>query len=112
TIQANLQKYYVLYFISELKKLPKEFYSWSVQDKKLIINKAVLHMRSAERSENIEGFGYDHVILNEAGIILKGSKGEYLWYNAIRPMILDNPKSRAIIGGVPKGKNLFYELYK
>nr|EEP3161715.1 terminase [Campylobacter coli] len=55
---------------------------------------------------------YDLVILNEAGIILKGSKGEYLWYNAIRPMLLDNPKSRAIIGGVPKGKNLFYELCK
>ncbi|EAI5941608.1 terminase [Campylobacter coli] len=110
TIQANLQNYYELYFTPELKNLPKDFYSWSVQDKKLIINGAVLHMRSAERSENIEGFGYDLVILNEAGIILKGSKGEYLWYNAIRPMLLDNPKSRAIIGGVPKGKNLFYEL--
>lgn len=112
TVQSNLQNYFELYFMPELKKLPKEFYSWSVQDKKLILNNAVLHMRSAERPENIEGFGYDLVILNEAGIILKGSKGEYLWYNAIRPMLLDNPKSRAIIGGVPKGKNLFYELCK
>ncbi|XGQ69720.1 terminase large subunit domain-containing protein [Campylobacter hepaticus] len=112
TTQANLQNYYELYFIPELKNLPKSFYSWSVQDKKLIINGATLHMRSAERSENIEGFGYDLVILNEAGIILKGSKGEYLWYNSIRPMLLDNAKSRAIIGGVPKGKNLFYELCK
>ncbi|WP_348518102.1 terminase family protein [Campylobacter sp. CCS1377] len=112
TVQSNLQNYFELYFIPELKKLPKEFYTWSVQDKKLIINGAVLHMRSAERPENIEGFGYDLVILNEAGIILKGSKGEYLWFNAIRPMLLDNPNSRAIIGGVPKGKNLFYELCK
>ncbi|MCW1618273.1 hypothetical protein OLT27_07780 [Campylobacter jejuni] len=54
TIQANLQNYYELYFTPELKNLPKDFYSWSVQDKKLIINGAVLHMRSAERSENIE----------------------------------------------------------
>ncbi|CAM4032436.1 terminase family protein [Campylobacter armoricus] len=112
TIQANLQNYFELYFMPELKKLPKEFYSWSVQDKKLILNNAVLHMRSAERPENIEGFGYDLVILNEAGIILKDAKGEYLWHYAIRPMLLDNPKSRAIIGGVPKGKNLFYELCK
>ncbi len=112
TVQSNLQNYFELYFTPELKKLPKDFYSWSVQDKKLIINGAVLHMRSAERPENIEGFGYDLVILNEAGIILKGSKGEYLWFNAIRPMLLDNPNSRAIIGGVPKGKNLFYELCK
>lgn len=112
TVQSNLQNYFELYFVSELKKLPKVFYTWSVQDKKLIINGATLHMRSAERPENIEGFGYDLVILNEAGIILKGSKGEYLWFNAIRPMLLDNPNSRAIIGGVPKGKNLFYELCK
>lgn len=75
TVQSNLQNYFELYFMPELKKLPKEFYSWSVQDKKLILNNAVLHMRSAERPENIEGFGYDLVILNEAGIILKGSKG-------------------------------------
>lgn len=112
TVQSNLQNYFELYFVSELKKLPKVFYTWNAQDKKLIINGATLHMRSAERPENIEGFGYDLVILNEAGIILKGSKGEYLWFNAIRPMLLDNPNSRAIIGGVPKGKNLFYELCK
>lgn len=112
TVQSNLQNYFEIYFVPELTKIPKELYSWSVQDKKLTLLKGILHMRSAERPENIEGLGYDLVILNEAGIILKGSKGEYLWNNAISPMLLDNPQSRAIIGGVPKGKNLFYELCK
>ena len=112
TIQGNLQNYYEIYFAPELKKLDKSFYSWSVQDKKLKLLNGILHMRSAERPENIEGLGYDLVILNEAGIILKGSGGEYLWNNAISPMLLDNPQSKAIIGGVPKGKNLFYELCK
>ena len=109
TITSNLQRYYERYFLPELKALPKELYKFHAQDKKLSIGEGYLDMRSAERPENIEGFGYDIVILNEAGIILKNS---YLWDNAIRAMLLDNPKSRAFIGGVPKGKNRFYDLAK
>lgn len=107
TINSNLKRYFERYFRPELKQLPKEMWSFNAQDKQLNINTAWLDMRSAERPENIEGFGYDIVILNEAGIILKDP---YLWDNAIRPMLLDNPSSRAFIGGVPKGKNKFYEL--
>jgi len=107
TITSNLQRYYERYFLPELKALPKELYKFHSQDKKLSIGEGYLDMRSAERPENIEGFGYDIVILNEAGIILKDA---YLWDNAIRAMLLDNPKSRAFIGGVPKGKNKFFEL--
>ncbi len=109
TITSNLQRYYERYFLPELKALPKELYKFHAQDKKLSIGEGYLDMRSAERPENIEGFGYDIVILNEAGIILKEA---YLWDNAIRAMLLDNPKSRAFIGGVPKGKNRFYDLAK
>lgn len=107
TINANLKRYYERYFRPELKKLPKDMYSFNAQDKQLNINGAWLDFRSAERPENIEGFGYDIIILNEAGIILKD---EYLWDNAISPMLLDNPNSRAFIGGVPKGKNKFFDL--
>lgn len=111
TIQANLQNYFDIYFIPELKNLPSYFFDWNSQNKRLnFYNGAFLHMKSAEKPENIEGLAYDLTILNEAGIILGSSKANYLWYNAVRPMLLDNPKSRAIIGGVPKGKNLFYEL--
>lgn len=107
TINANLKRYYERYFRPELKKLPNEMYNFNSQDKQLNLNGSWLDFRSAERPENIEGFGYDIVILNEAGIILKDP---YLWDNAIAPMLLDNPNSRAFIGGVPKGKNKFYEL--
>ncbi|QCD44110.1 terminase large subunit domain-containing protein [Campylobacter mucosalis] len=107
TMNANLKRYFQRYFYPELKQLPREMWSYNAQDKQLNLGEAWLDFRSAERPENIEGFGYDIVILNEAGIILKDS---YLWDNAISPMLLDNPKSRAFIGGVPKGKNKFYEL--
>lgn len=107
TINANLKRYFQRYFYPELKQLPNELWSYNAQDKQLNVGEVWLDFRSAERPENIEGFGYDVVILNEAGIILKDP---YLWDNAISPMLLDNPKSRAFIGGVPKGKNKFYEL--
>ena len=107
TVAGNLQRYYERYFLPELKQLPRELWKFHAQDKKLTINGAYLDMRSAERPENIEGFGYDVVVLNEAGIILKNA---YLWDNAIRPMLLDYPTSRAFIGGVPKGKNKFFDL--
>ncbi len=80
-----------------------------------IIN-SVCDFRSADKPENIEGFGYELIILNEAGIILKNRR---LWEESIRPMILDY-KAKVIIGGTPKGKrvkktnetHLFYELFQ
>jgi len=107
TINSNIQRYYERYFLPVLKQIPDLPYKWSKQDKKLMIINNYLDMRSADNPKNIEGFGYDGVILNEAGIILKD---RYIWENSIRPMLIDNITSRAIIGGVPKGKNLFYEL--
>ena len=71
--------------------------------------------RSADRPENIEGFGYRHIIINEAGIILKNRN---LWLESILPMTIDYD-ANVIIGGTPKGKkvknnepHLFYELYQ
>jgi hypothetical protein len=107
TINQNIQRYWERYFLPTMQNIPNNLWVWNKQDKKLFLNNSYLDMRSADNPQNIEGFGYDGVILNEAGIILKD---KYIWENAIRPMLLDNPKSRAIIGGVPKGKNLFYQL--
>lgn len=110
TIQKNIQNYFNEYFYPNLKILPKELWKWSFQDKKLTFaNGKTLYMGSAERPENLEGLGYDLIILNEAGIILKNAD---LWEKSIRPMLLDNPNSKAIIGGVPKGKNKFFDLCK
>ena len=108
TITRNIQNYFDIYFMPLLKQIDSNFYKWSKQDKKLSLsNGNLLHMVGADRPENIEGLGYDLIILNEAGIILKNPK---LWDNSISPMLLDNPNSRAIIGGVPKGKNKFFDL--
>jgi len=109
TVHANIRRYIERYMMPDLKQLPKEIWEWKITDKIVRVADTEIDFRSADNPENIEGFGYDLIILNEAGIILKD---EYLWYNAIRPMLLDNPNSKAIIGGVPKGNNLFAELIK
>lgn len=115
TINANIQKYFERYFQPILKQLPKNGWSFNKTNKVLKIGNSVCDFRSADKPENWEGFGYDIILLNEAGIILKD---DYLYENAVLPMMLDNPKSRLIAGGVPKGKTFkgvkhkFYELWE
>lgn len=106
TVNANIERYVERYFIPSLQKLPQNMWSWRKQQKILQIAKAYIDFRSADNPENIEGFGYDKAFLNEAGIILKN---EYLWNNAIRPMLWDY-KCHTIIGGAPKGKGVFFDL--
>ena len=107
TIANNITSYIERYFIPVLNQLPKNIWQWKKQEKKIIIGDSICDFRSSDQPENWEGFGYKLIILNEAGIILKN---KYLWFNAVRPMLMDYPDSIAIIGGTPKGKNLFYEL--
>lgn len=115
TINANIQKYFERYFQPILKQLPKNYWSFNKTNKVLKIGNSVCDFRSADKPENWEGFGYDIILLNEAGIILKD---DYLYENAVLPMMLDNPKSRLIAGGVPKGKTFkgakhkFFELWE
>ena len=108
TINSNIERYVERYFMPALKKLPSTMYNWRKQQKILEINGRFIDFRSVDKPENIEGFGYDKVFLNEAGIILKD---DYLWNNAIRPMLWDF-KPSVIIGGTPKGKGIFYQLYQ
>src|SRR3990167_2632865 len=106
---TNIERYIERYFLPHLNKLPKELWNWHKQQKMLVIGKSYIDFRSADRPENMEGFGYDKAFLNEAGII---QKDEYLWDNAIRPMFWDYPDVRVVIGGTPKGKGKFYELFE
>jgi len=106
TINSNIDRYVERYFMPTLKYLPRSVWKWRQQKKELTIGNSKLDLRSADRPENIEGFGYRFIILNEAGIILRN---EYLWHNTIQPMMLDyNPD--VYIGGTPKGKGLFHRL--
>lgn len=106
TVQGNLDRYVERYFRNIFGKV------WNLvkYDKVLKLiklnNGSYLDLRSAERPENMQGFNYDYVVLNEAGIILKD---EQLWYNTILPMC-QNAKVKII--GTPKGQNLFHKLFR
>jgi predicted phage terminase large subunit-like protein len=101
-------------YIPLLKKL-RINYEWDKQSKTLKFYNGLIDFRSADNPENWEGYKYKIVLLNEAGIILKN---DYLWENAVKPMMLDYPDSVAIIGGTPKGKRTkkgkhkFFDLYE
>lgn len=115
TIHGNIDRYFERYILPELKK-NNITYNYEKQKKQLNIADGYCDFRSADNPENWEGFGYDIIILNEAGIILKN---KYLYTNAVLPMLMDNPGSLLIAMGAPKGKTLkdgtehpFYTLAK
>ena len=114
TIYANIERYVERYFMPVLRTVNKSWWNWrSIKNDLRIIN-SVCDFRSADRPENMEGFGYNLIIINEAGIVLKNRR---LWEESIAPMILDY-KAEVIIGGTPKGKryknkmHLFYEMFE
>lgn len=107
TVNSNIDRYIERYFYPVLRHLPPKCWQWRQQRKELTIFDRKLDIRSADRPELIEGFAYRAIMINEAGIVLRD---EYLWHNAIQPMMLDfNPD--IYVGGTPKGKGLFHELY-
>jgi hypothetical protein len=115
TVSTNIDRYFDIYFQPVLKQLKKSHWKWNSQKKELHIFDSRIDFRSADRPENWEGFGYKKVFLNEAGIILKN---DYLYDNAVLPMMLDYPDSVLIAAGVPKGKQTkngthkFYSLWE
>ena len=108
TKHANIDKYVERYFKKMLKKMGHWGQcNWNAQKKILVLhNGSYIDFGSAERPENMEGFGYDFAVLNEAGLILKKKS---LWENTLYPMI---KHAMVRIIGTPKGKNTFESLYK
>jgi hypothetical protein len=109
TVNSNIERYVERYFIPKINKLPQSMWNWRKQQKILELNGSYIDFRSIDNPLNLEGFGYDKAFLNEAGIILKD---EYLWNNAIKPMFWDFPNVKVVVGGTPKGKGVFNELYE
>lgn len=113
TVAANIDKYIDRYFLPELKQIPFGW-RWKAQDRELTIGRLKIDFRSADRPENWEGFGYHLIFLNEAGIILED---DYLFDNAVLPMLVDFPNAKLLAAGVPKGRrhkkgiHKFYQLY-
>lgn len=105
TTQRNLSEYVDIYF----KKILGEVWQYCKYDKQAhridFPSGSFLHLRSAERPENMEGFEYDYIVCNEAGIIFKTSE---LWQNTIMPMAKN---AQVKLVGTPKGKNYFETLF-
>lgn len=100
TINSNIDRYYERYFLPDLKANNLS-YEWNGQKKILKIEDGYIDFRSADRPESIEGFGYNKIYLNEAGIILNK---EELYINSVLPMLIDYPDSQLFAFGTPKGK--------
>lgn len=100
TINSNIDRYFERYFQPALNNNGID-HNFQKQIKQLNIHNGYIDFRSADRPENWEGFGYDYIFLNEAGIILNN---KYLYSNAVLPMLMDSPDSVLIAAGVPKGK--------
>lgn len=122
TVYGNIERYIERAFMPLLSQLDKSQWKWNKTKNEIRINKyglkndnsdAYIDFRSADNPENMEGFGYKYVFVNEAGIVLKNKK---LWLESVRPMMLDYG-AHAILGGTPKRKKLrdghfhpFYEM--
>jgi len=101
TVQVNLSNYFQRYFVPLLAGVSQDLWSWNEQKKQFKFLKGFLDMRSAEIPKNIEGFAYNTIIINEAGLVFLAD--DYLWYNAIYPMVMDY-EARVFFVGTPKGK--------
>jgi hypothetical protein len=117
TVQVNLDSIYRRYFLNILKQMPAGTYNYRPRRMDLQIGTGTVYFRSADQPKKIEDFSYDTIILNEAGIILKGQHGRGLWNHTIYPLTMDSTK--VFLMGTPKGKldkagkeTLYYELAK
>jgi predicted phage terminase large subunit-like protein len=106
TVQGNIKRYIDEYF----RLIASDLWQTIEYDKQTytltFANGSRIYFGSAERPENLEGFAYDLVILNEAGIILKK---DGLWHKTIQPM---TKKAQTFFIGTPKGKTnaIYFEL--
>ena len=97
--QSNISRYVAEEFLPRLAVEAKV--KWSEQKKILTFpNKSIIVFVSAERPEGMEGFTYDRVTINEAGIILKARPK--MWSSSILPMTMENKNVQIVIIGTPK----------
>jgi len=109
--QGNISRYVSEMFIPLLTmkgKIQSNFFSWSEQRKILkYSNGSQCVFASAERPQNMEGFAYDYVWLNEAGIILL--QKPKMWATSIRPMTIEGKGAKVCFIGTPKIGSFIYE---
>lgn len=106
TTMRNIQRYVQRLFLPRLEGTQ---YKWDKAGKSLKFEGGShCDFGSATRPELLEGFGYDCIWLNEAGIILKNP---LLYFETLRPMVLESENPRFFFIGAPKGGGLFKAMY-
>jgi predicted phage terminase large subunit-like protein len=121
TVQANIIRYFNKFFFPIYRQIKPEYWKFQTQRHELTLIDTKMDFRSSEKPDNIEGFGYHVIVLNEAGLILKGDKGRKLWFETILPMTIDYDAEIYLIGtskgkkakkdeDSPKKTSLYYEL--
>ena len=106
TVHRNIDRYAKRYFLPLLKGTK---FKWNRSDKVLTFeSKAYCDFGSAERPENLEGFAYDYIWINEAGHVLRK---ESLYYTTILPMLLEAKNPQLFLIGTPKGMGLFQRMF-
>lgn len=114
TVHRNISRYIKRYFLPKLNHLvdprtTKPLWSFNGADMTMMFwNGSHIDFASAERPENMQGFAYDHIYLNEAGLILWD---EHLYYETILPMGVEGAGAGFYFAGTPKGINLFHKMY-
>ena len=108
---GNIERYieqYLMPLCKGWKKLPR----FDKKKNRMYFNDCHIDFRSAEYPESWEGFGYENIFLNEAGIILRDRK---LYEQSLLPMTIDYENCHLFMFGTPKGKmtkgalSVFYE---
>jgi len=74
----------------------------------LFRNGATLALRGADYAKTLRGAGLDFVAVDEFADI---RNGKHTWEEVLRPMLSDR-LGGALIGGTPRGRNHFYEMWK
>ena len=116
TVHRNINRYVKRYFAPRLRPLPaimpngEPGWHWNGQDLVLSLwNGAYIDFGSSQHPESMEGFGYDVIIVNEAGIILWN---EGLYYETLVPMGMEGEGADWWFIGTPKGRNLLNQMYQ
>lgn len=108
TVYGNIERYFTRIIRPVLYRNRIPHY-WRSQGNELRIGRGTCDFRSADNPATWEGFGYDRIVLNEAGIILKD---DYLYTNAVLPMTADYADAQLFAVGTPKGADgIFYDLW-
>jgi phage FluMu gp28-like protein len=70
-----------------------------------IFNEITFEFKSAERPDNLRGFGLEYLVMDEAAHI-----DERVWHDVLRPALADK-QGKLLAISTPNGQNWFYQLW-